>query len=119
MADTFHCPRGPGPGSPYQPPFDGVAHWRDDGACSYCGSFSEAAFFAAVEAGAELGPTDKNYKVYLRGEGVPHVKGAAKFYFQHLSEEGQARFIALYNGKRMNIGYPGNFYVPPFFCAPV
>lgn len=34
-------------------------------ACSYCGSLSPDEFFAAVEAGAEIGPTDKNYKAYV------------------------------------------------------
>jgi hypothetical protein len=33
--------------------------------CSYCGSLHPDDFFAAVEAGAELGPTDKSYKVYI------------------------------------------------------
>ena len=39
--------------------------------CSYCGSISPEAFFAAVEAGAEVGPTDKSYKVYID---LPHPK---------------------------------------------
>lgn len=40
---------------------------RRDGhrACSYCGSLSPAEFFAAVDAGAEIGPTDKSYKAYV------------------------------------------------------
>lgn len=42
----------------------------------------------------------------------------AKFYYQHLSAEQQSEFIALYNERRMNIGYPGRLYVPPFFAAP-
>ncbi len=42
-----------------------VAHWREDGSCSYCGSITEAAFFAAIEAGRLIGPTDKNYKAYV------------------------------------------------------
>lgn len=33
--------------------------------CSYCGSISQDAFFAAIEDGAEIGPTDKSYKVYV------------------------------------------------------
>lgn len=42
--------------------------WRSrDGyqCCSYCGSLKNEAFFEAIEAGAELGPTDKSYKVYV------------------------------------------------------
>lgn len=33
--------------------------------CSYCGSISQEAFLAAVEAGLEVTPTDKNYKMYV------------------------------------------------------
>lgn len=84
--------------------------FREDGSCSYCGSMSSTAFMEYARKGAELGPTDKNYKVYVSG--APH---AGKFYFQHLSEEHKHEFIELLNGKKMNIGYPGRFYVTPFF----
>ncbi len=40
-------------------------HWVDGLTCSYCGSVSPAAFFAAVESGAEVLPTDKSYKAYI------------------------------------------------------
>lgn len=93
--------------------------WERDGTCSYCGSLSEEAFFEAVAAGAEVGPTDKSYKAYLHGPKAPRVRGAAKFYFQHLSDEGRTKFISLYNEKRMNIGAPGHFYVRPYFCKPL
>lgn len=33
--------------------------------CSYCGSLSQGEFFTAIDKGAELGPTDKSYKVYV------------------------------------------------------
>jgi len=33
--------------------------------CSYCGSLSPAEFFAAIDAGADVTPTDKNYKAYV------------------------------------------------------
>lgn len=33
--------------------------------CSYCGSMHPEDLFAAISDGAELGPTDKNYKVYV------------------------------------------------------
>ena len=52
----------------------GRDYWGDcDGhkSCSYCGSLSPAELFAAIEAGHELGPTDKNYKVYV---GLPNPK---------------------------------------------
>lgn len=40
---------------------------RADMTCSYCGSLSEEAFFEAVRAGAEIIPTDKDYKAYIAG----------------------------------------------------
>lgn len=64
---------------------------------------------AAIAAGEEIGPTDKNYKAYVAGPGF------RKFYFQHLSRENCIRFVDLVNGKKINIGYPGRFYVSPFF----
>ena len=39
--------------------------WTGDNTCSYCGSISPDVFFQAIEDGCELGPTDKNYKVYV------------------------------------------------------
>lgn len=145
-------------------------HWRPDGTCSYCGSISPDMLFAAIEAGAQLGPTDKSYKVYVdlphpdagkpcvlgsanfeqKGEGwveitpenradLPlddyqrknyrdgtwvHVTtrgpiNHAKFYFQHLSEAEMQRFVDLFNARKLNIGFPGHFYVEPFFMTPV
>lgn len=114
-AETHACPRGDEvPNGPYRD-MALNATWREDGTCSYCGSLSEAAFFAAIEAGAEIGPTDKSYKAYVTGGGHNH----AKFYYQHLSAEGRGKFIDLYNAKGMKIGDPGHFYVRPFFCRPV
>jgi hypothetical protein len=89
--------------------------WREDHTCSFCGSLSEDAFFQAIEEGVKLTPTDKNYKVYVDVQ----VKGAGKFYFQHLSDEGRTKFIELHNAKKLNLGEPGYFYVPPFFASPV
>lgn len=56
-----------------------VDSWRPDGTCSFCGSMSPEKLFAAIEAGKEITPTDKSYKIY--------VDGSQKFYFQHLSKE--------------------------------
>lgn len=33
--------------------------------CSYCGSLHPDDLFTAIEAGCQLGPTDKSYKVYV------------------------------------------------------
>lgn len=88
----------------------GVDSWRDDGTCSYCGSLSGDAFMCLAEAKAELGPTDKNYKVY--------VGSRSKFYFQHLSDEQRQRFVELLNQSgALNIGQPGRFYRLPFFVT--
>lgn len=43
----------------------------------------------------------------------------AKFYYQHLADGQRHAFIELYNTRAMQIGYPGHFYVAPFFCRPV
>lgn len=40
-----------------------------------------------------------------------------KFYFYHLSEEQQKRFIEIYNAAKMKLKTPGHFYALPFFCS--
>lgn len=35
--------------------------------CTYCGSMSGDDFMDLVRAGAEIGPTDKSYKLYVKG----------------------------------------------------
>ena len=92
-----------------------VDHYREDGTCSYCGSVSQEEFLAFAAAGGELGPTDKDYKVYLNSTDAATAPGL-KFYFYHLGAEGQKRFIDLYNDQRLQLGNPGHFYVLPFFC---
>lgn len=164
----FECPRALENPVHFRRP----AHWDRDRTCSYCGSINETLFFEAIESGCEIGPTDKDYKVYIdvpnplagqmivrgganyeqTGEGWvkltpenietlpferpvdrehhrermkqgdywvrPYLEGPtkhAKFYFQHMSKEGRQRFVALLNAKKLKIGYPGHFYVLPFF----
>lgn len=89
----------------------GPDRWGADKTCNYCGSLHPDEFMRRAEAGEELGPTDKNYKVYMSGS------GSGKFYFQHLSEEQKRRFVDLLNEKKLKIGYPGRFYVAPFFIT--
>jgi len=120
-------------------------HWRADGTCSYCGSLNPVTLLARLRAGdVELSPTDKSYKVYVRNMGGQPFKRSyrncspsicplgpdacthwvtesveqAKFYFQHFDATQQHEFIALYNTGKVKIGYPGYFYVRPFFCSP-
>lgn len=86
-------------------------HWMEDKTCSYCGSMSPEALFKAVESGEKLGPTDKDYKVYV---GATH-----KFYFQHFSKEDWNKFTGLLNAGSIKLGHPGRFYVLPFALAKV
>jgi hypothetical protein len=161
--DDFTCPQQRG--AVLKTQREHKTHLRPDGTCSYCGSITEEAFFAAVEAGLQVTPTDKSYKVYVDvpepragqprvvsvsgGDEQPgpdwiradkeHLEASgwmgggyqwmqlaprgsvrtAKFYLEHLSYEGQIRFIALLNAKGMKLAYPGFYYVAPFFCRPV
>lgn len=115
--------------------------WDLAGECSYCGSVSPGVLFARLNAGNVIvTPTDKNYKIYLdatpgsplfrrqfrtdndsSGDPTKWVWGSAevptvKFYFQHLTLEQREQFIALYNDKKMQMAYPHQFYVTPYFA---
>ena len=81
--------------------------------CSYCGSLPPDDFMTAVRDGAAISPTDKNYKAYIQLPG-----GEAKFYFQHLAEDQRREFFEMYRDNLLVVGYPGHFYVLPFFIAP-
>ncbi len=83
--------------------------WREDRTCSFCGSLDPVLVLEKLEEGLEIEPTDKNYKAYLRGTG--------KVYYQHFSEEQCRKFIDLLNAKKLNVAYPGHFYVLPFFIG--
>ncbi len=83
-----------------------------NGKCPFCGGLMGGDFMALVKLGATLGPTDKDYKVYV-GDEPPE-----KFYFQHLDEAQQIEFVELLNGRELNIGYPGRFTRLPFFVSP-
>lgn len=116
MTETMHrCPRRDEGWLP--PPAASAPQdtWRPREAglaCSYCGSLHPDAFMAAVESGAELVPTDKNYKAYVR---LPE-RGETKFYYQHLSAEQQQRLIELANARKIVFDFPGYWYVLPFFA---
>ena len=109
--EKTYCPRGPGPGTPFQAPFDGEMTWEERGServCSYCGGLHPEDALRLLADGVSASPTDKNYKLYI---------GNHKFYFQHMSSEQQDTFIKLHNDKKMNLAFPGRFYVTPYFCA--
>lgn len=92
--------------------------WRrgNDGwvTCSYCGSLAPENLWRAVRDGMELGPTDKSYKVYVRGA---DVAGAGKFYFQHFPTKDRVRFVEALNAGRLSLGFPGHFSTLPFFVG--
>jgi len=95
------------------PPRDGegapLDFWRKDVECSYCGSLKPSRVIAAVRNGAELGPTDKAYKVYVEGGRDEHgVNG--KFYPAHCTQAESDELRALIRSGDVAIGYPGHFY---------
>lgn len=111
------CPRRAENATPFK--YDEDDKWYEDDTCSYCGSYNPDKLMEEIRQGfVEVGPTDKNYKVYLTHFGV---KRDGKFYFQHFSKEQMLEFIdqmnGLYGGPGLRIGYPGYFYVLPFFIG--
>lgn len=79
--------------------------------CTYCGSMSPEDFLEAVKNKAEIGPTDKSYKLYIDDH-----KG--KFYTQHLSPEQGHAFYQMMQANEVNWGYPGYPYVPLYLPGP-
>ena len=81
MTEKFTCPRRIADGrDTTDSPFVGSGPDLDEWAsraglvgqptgCSYCGSLPSDLFMEQVRAGAEVGPTDKSYKFYVK---VPH-----------------------------------------------
>jgi hypothetical protein len=89
-------------------------HGSEQTYCSFCGSMNPVLFLSLLREGGTLGPTDKNYKVYI---GPADRATNDKFYFMHLDEAQKHEFIALLNMKPrpFKIEYPGKFYVLPYF----
>lgn len=85
--------------------------WGSDRTCSYCGSLDPEIALKLIEEGNEVEPTDKNYKIYIRGANTP----SGKCYLPHFSPDQGQKFTELYNEKRMKLAYPGRFYVRPYF----
>lgn len=87
--------------------------WLDSLTTRMAASVAERSAKTPEQIRAELA------EAYDRDHAGPEPCGQeAKFYFQHLSVEQQQEFIELHNAHRMKIGYPGRFYVWPFFAAP-
>lgn len=116
MSKKITCPRRMNEMGPWERE-EGMDRFKKGGglagqemSCSFCGSMPPEDFMQAVRDGKEIGPTDKNYKAY-----VGSTEG--KFYYQHLDEEQRKEFIDLLNQRKVNIGYPGHFYILPFFIS--
>lgn len=110
------CPRRSSPRNPSVFKFDAEPdHWRTDRTCSYCGSMHPDDVIELVRSGnAEIVPTDKNYKAYVRNRSGAETE-EGKFYYPHFSGDQMQAFIDLCNSRAMHIGYPGYFYVLPYF----
>ena len=100
------CPRRMEEFGPWERKED-LDHWREDHTCSFCGSLDPAIVMEKIEAGEEITPTDKNYKIYILERN--------KAYFQHFDKAQKSRLIELVNAKKVKFKYPGHFYVLPFF----
>lgn len=96
-------------------------------------SSSNAPFHGALQV-SELGPEDRAVVEsaypgpHRRADdhppkyvtfGVESQTRFSKFYFKHLSVDQRKRFVELLNGKRLQLGEPGYFYVRPFFVQEV
>jgi len=106
------CPRrvleGSSPGLP-----DTNEWMSGSNVCSHCGSMHPDDFFKAIDDGAEIVPTDKNYKAYVRSQNWVQKK----FYFQHMSYADREKLVEYINNDKIKFAVPGHFYVPPFFVG--
>lgn len=96
----------------YRPALGGSGE-PDHLSCSFCGSMHPNDFLNAIKNGEVIGPTDKSYKAYVKK--ADGVSDYGKFYYQHLDLKQRYEFCELNNEHKINIGYPGYFYVLPFF----
>lgn len=118
------CPRRPhDPNGVFNLP--GEDSFRGDDTCSYCGSLNPDTLMAHLESGdVSLGPTDKDYKVYVQAKPNKEDKqlatgerGYNKFYFIHLSTDQKKRFVELLNERKIDFGGSAGFYVTPYFIS--
>lgn len=103
------CPRRINENGPWEKT-ENIDMWDKDNKCTFCGSLHPKKFLESIKKGVKLTPTDKTYKCYLLSD---------KFYFQHFNDEQQSEFINLLNEEKLSMGFPGFFYVTPFFCEKV
>lgn len=64
----------------------------------------------------DLTPDEIKAGRYRREQmGPAPAKLTSKFYFQHFSVEQRQQFVGMLNVKQIKFGFPGHFYVAPFF----
>ena len=98
--------------------------------CSYCGSLHPDIFMDLIQQDYYIIPTDKDYKAYLAKppafnnapttsdpNEITHGDTIAKFYLMHLSKAQRIQFIELVNEKQVKFGFPGYFYITPYFTT--
>ncbi len=73
MTETHTCPRRMNEFGPWERE-EGLDEYNSRGglvgqprSCSFCGSMPPEDFMEAVRTGCEIGPTDKSYKLYVKG----------------------------------------------------
>ena len=111
-------------GSPFKDDGPNIDTFREDDTCSYCGGVNPDTILELIRTGkVEIGPTDKDYKIYLRsiddsnifkirhrtdsdstGDKSKHVwvteeRNHAKAYFYDFSKDQKIEFLRLYNLK--------------------
>ena len=87
-------------------------HWRPNNLCSHCGGMRPSIALKAIREGAEVVPTDKNYKIYIKplpGMTLPGSP-ANKCYLNHFSQAQAVEFVLLHETNKMKVGFPGHFY---------
>jgi hypothetical protein len=93
-------------------------YWREDYTCSFCGSYHPDEAMRFLRRGGTIVPTDNQNKAYLESNAAVQLPGEArrrKIYFHHFQNKHKIEFVNLLYQKKLNIAYPGHFYVLPAF----
>lgn len=114
QAEKFICPRRRESAlSTYSHGVPREDEWKARGEfhfCSWCGSLAPRELIDLIRAqAAEIEPTDKNYKMYVRAPGLAF----GKFYTPHFELDHKRygdEFLDLYMNRKIKFGFPGGFY---------
>lgn len=108
MTDQHTCPRRAetgrdNPNSPFVGSGTDLDTWRASPtgpSCSYCGSLHPDRFMDLVREGWSVGPTDKNYKAYLRRTPTAEdIAGAKSRWLEHSTIARVVREVGERGGK--------------------